>query len=231
MVPPGVTTILRNSSGDSAGFTGELGRAEHGLRGEPKRGRGRQLALLRTLRQGLNYAVDEGRAAPGQRGYGIDVLFFNLHDDPHRGENLFRRGQIFHRRANTWSDRTRPAADAADGVFVITRMNLAGATPSMLSSRMPAASEIRACPSACCGCLAYTGRTTAGFTPRELRQRSCATSRLFAVTAMPFSISIVLRSSSFGSRAMISGGVQNLARSRPRMTEPASLPAPIKPRR
>ena len=40
-----------------------------------------------------------------------------------------------------------------------------------------------------------------------------------------------VRATSCGSLTMISAGAQNFARTRPRMTEPASLPPPIKPSR
>ena len=78
---------------------------------------------------------------------------------------------------------------------------------------------------------ATTSKTTPGFTPIKITSACSATSAFSVVTKIPSSSRSAVRATSCGSLKMISAGAQNFARTRPRMTEPASLPPPIKPSR
>ncbi len=101
--------------------------------------------------------------------------------------------------------------------------------PSMLATRIPAASEMTSLPSIAAASCSITCNTTPGFTPIKITSAFAATSALSAVTEMPTSSPKARRADSLGSPARMSPGGQNSARTSPRMTEPASLPPPMKP--
>ncbi len=121
------------------------------------------------------------------------------------------------------------AQQTADGVLVIARMNRASATFSMLEIRTPAASEITSLLSSLVEISRIAGNKTPGFTPIRITSAFSATSAFSVVKATSTSFRKLARVCSLGSLAMISFDPQNFDRTRPRITEPANLPAPIKP--
>ena len=129
-----------------------------------------------------------------------------------------------------------PAANAlaarpiALGVFVSTRIIRAGVTSSICAMRMPAANDTTNFLATVSPSSRKTGSTICGFTPRKTISAFAAISLFSVVNEMPSSFCNCVRVSTFGSLATIALGAQKFFRSNPRMTEPASLPAPMKPR-
>ena len=123
------------------------------------------------------------------------------------------------------------AWQTAAGVFVIARMKRASPFSSMLATRTPAAREMTNFPLVAAAIPATTSDTTPGFTPIKITSAYSATSAFSAVTRIPSSSRSAVRAASFGSLTRISPGAQNFARTSPRMTDPASLPPPMKPSR
>jgi hypothetical protein len=158
------------------------------------------------------------------------VLIVHDNSDADGVEDRLRGGEVVIGRAAAGAIAVAPRA-IAEGVFVIARINRAWPVGCMLERRMPAAREITSLPVSAPDVSCRTGRTTDGLTPIRIISAARATSMLSAVTAMPVSARNSARKSSTGWLAMISSGAQYFFSNKPRMTEPASLPAPITPSR
>ena len=140
-----------------------------------------------AVRERFDDGIDERRAAPGERGDRIDLVFVDLNGDANRIEDRPGARQIVRDGARPAGDCCR-AATIAVGVFVIARIRRAFDIDSMLRTRTPAAREITSLSSVTGAISRTTARTTAGFTPIRIVSAERATSRLSAVTAMPVSV-------------------------------------------
>ena len=106
----------------------------------------------------------------------------------------------------------------------------ADVTSSICAMRMPAANDTTNLFAIASPSSRKTASTICGFTPRKTISAFAAISLLSVVNEMPSSVCNCARVSTFGSLARIASGVQKFFKSNPRMTEPASFPAPMKPR-
>ena len=122
------------------------------------------------------------------------------------------------------------ARPMALGVFVRTRMIRAVVTFSICAMRIPAANDTTNFFPIVSPSSRKTGSTICGFKPKKIISAFLITSALSVITEMCTWSCSCARVSAFGSLARIAFALQNFFSSNPRMTDPASLPAPMKPR-